>query len=86
MISWIKSLQYILVECPEMVTISSNLNTNVGEGSWNEWKKKLGRFDLKRYDQNGYAIYQFERSLLFHYSGAWIVSYYFLFYFDNMDY
>ena len=67
--------QTFVVECPRMVTISSNLNINasLGDALDSDWKQKLGRFELTKYDQNGYPIYANQNDLLFHISGGWLV-------------
>ena len=60
-----------------MVTISSNMNSNPSSGDEldSDWKQSLGRFELTKYDKNGYAIYAHQNDLLFHISGGWLVSF-----------
>ena len=60
------------MECPRRVTISSNLIAN--QEASGDWKQKLGRFELTKYDNNGYPIYGHQSDLLFHVAGAWLVS------------
>ena len=59
-----------------MVTISSNMNTNPSSGDalGSDWKQRLGKFEVTKYDKNGYPIYAHQNNLLFHISGGWLVS------------
>ena len=60
-----------------MVTISSNMNTNPSSGDalGSDWKQRLGKFELTKYNEKGYAIYANQDDLLFHISGGWLVSF-----------
>ena len=60
-------------DCPRIVTVSCGLTVDQKE-SWSDWKKKLGQFDLTRYDNDGYAIYEHGRDMFYHVSGVWLVS------------